>query len=59
MIEISVPKGKVTSPGTVVRVQGEGILANKGTLFVTVKVILPSNFSDSSIEMLDILPELN
>jgi DnaJ family protein A protein 2 len=59
MIEISVPKGKVTTPGTVVRVTGEGIPANKGTLFVTVKVKFPSQFSDSSIEMLDILPELN
>jgi len=59
MIEISVPKGKVTPPGTVVRVKNEGIPANKGTLFVTVKVRFPSNFSDSSVEMLDILPELN
>lgn len=59
LIEILVPRGKVTPPGTVVRVKNEGIPANKGTLFVTVKVRFPSNFSASSIEMLDILPELN
>lgn len=59
MIEISVPKGKVTSPGTVVRVKNEGMPAKKGTLFVTIKVNFPPRFSDSSIEMLDILPELN
>ncbi|CAN0214608.1 unnamed protein product [Ectocarpus sp. 12 AP-2014] len=59
MIELSVPKGKVTPPGTVVRVQNEGIPAQKGTLFVTFQVGFPAGFSDSSIEMLDILPELN
>lgn len=59
MIVISVPKGKVTPPGTVLRVKNEGIPANKGTLFVTIKVKFPSKFSDSSVEMLDILPELN
>lgn len=59
MVEISVPKGKVTSPGTVICMKGEGIPANKGNLFVTVKIIFPSNLSDSSIDMLDILPELN
>jgi len=59
LVEITVPKGKVTSPGTVLRVKGEGIPANKGILFVTVKVMFPTNLSDSSIEMLDIIPELN
>lgn len=59
MVEISVPRGKVTAPGTVLSVQNEGIPANKGTLFVTVKVTFPTQFSDSSIEMLDILPELS
>lgn len=59
MIEISVPKGRVTPPGTVVRVKSEGIPAKKGTLFVTIRVKFPSHFSDSSIEILDILPELN
>ena len=57
MIEISVPNGKVTPPGTVVRVKNEGIPAKKGTLFVTIKVKFPSHFSASSTEMLDILPE--
>lgn len=59
MIEISVPEGKVTAPGTVLSVKNEGIPANKGTLFVTIKVTFPVQFSSSSIEMLDILPELN
>ena len=58
MIEISVPSGKVTPPETVVRVKNEGIPAKKGTLFVTIKVKFPSHFSESSTEMLDILPEL-
>lgn len=57
-IEISVPKGKVTAPGTVISVKNEGIPAKKGALFVTIKVKFPDQFSDSSIEMLDILPEL-
>ncbi|CAM9236108.1 unnamed protein product [Ectocarpus sp. 8 AP-2014] len=57
MIEISVPRGKVTPPETVVRVKNEGIPATKGALFVTIKVKFPSHFSDSSTEMLDILPE--
>ncbi|CAM9190552.1 unnamed protein product [Ectocarpus sp. 12 AP-2014] len=59
MIEIAVPRGKVTTPGTVVTVKGEGIPRNKGTLFVTIGVEFPARFSDSSIEMLDVLPELN
>ena len=59
MIDISVPKGKVTAPGTIIAVKNEGIPANKGTLFVKVKVQFPEKFSDSSIEMLDILPELS
>lgn len=59
MIEISVPRGKVTVPGTVVNIKGEGIPRNKGTLFVTIGINFPARFSDSSIEMLDVLPELN
>ena len=59
MIEISAPKGKVTATGTVLHIKNEGIPANKGTLFVTVRVKFPTQFSDSSIEMLDILPELD
>lgn len=59
LIEIGVPKGKVTPPGTVIAVKNEGIPANKGTLFVTVQVKFPPHFSDASIDMLDILPELS
>lgn len=59
MIVISVPKGKVTAPGTIIGVKNEGIPANRGTLFVTIRVRFPATFSDSSIEMLDILPDLN
>ncbi len=58
MIDVSVPKGKVTAPGAVISVKDEGIPAKKGVLFVTVKVRFPSRFSDSSIDMLDILPEM-
>ncbi len=59
LVDVSVPSGKVTAPGTVVSIHNEGIPANKGTLFVTVKVKFPTQLSDSSIEMLDILPELS
>ncbi|CAM9312925.1 unnamed protein product, partial [Ectocarpus sp. 8 AP-2014] len=41
MIQISVPRGKVTSPGTVIYVKGEGIPVNKGCFFVTIRVLFP------------------
>ncbi|CAM9199872.1 unnamed protein product [Pylaiella littoralis] len=58
VIDISVPRGKVTPPGTVFGVAGEGIPAKKGTLFVTIRVRFPETFAESSIELLDILGDL-
>lgn len=59
IIDISVPRGKVTPPGTVISIGGEGIPAKKGKLIVTIRVLFPTTFADSSIEMLDVLEELN
>ena len=50
MVNITVPRGKVTSPGTSIRILKEGIPRNTGSLVVTFSVKFPSRIDEKAID---------
>ena len=52
-IPITVPRGNVTKPGTIIIVKTEGIPRNRGNLVVTFVVEFPSAISEANLIMLD------
>ena len=52
IVQVKPPDGNVTSPGTVIRIQGEGIPRNHGSLFVTFSVKFPDRIEKNMREKL-------
>lgn len=53
IVNISVPRGRVTSPGTIVKIPGEGIPRNHGALFVALSVDFPQNLDEKSVNAIE------
>ena len=52
VVKVSVPRGNVTSPGTILKIDKEGIPRNHGALFVSFSVKFPKTLGEKAVKTL-------
>lgn len=54
VVDVNVPSGNVTQPGTIIKIVGEGIPRGKGNLVITFSVDFPKKLDSSKIKAIQV-----